>query len=309
MNILIELPTWLGDTVMVTPSIKILMKKYPNARIDIIGTKSSIELLSNLPNLENSFAFNKTVKSMLILRKKLNKYTFFISYRSSLRTKILNFFIRKDKFFQYKKSNIYEHQVVKYSNFINNICGTTFKSEKLDLYSSNKRLIQSPKKIIGINPGAEYGSAKRWDEKNMLNFVEMIAEKFYVVVFGGVSEIEISGKIEKLLSKNKENEYLNLAGKTSISELKEFISSVDMFVTGDTGPMHEAAAMQIPTIAIFGPTKNKETSQWKNDKGIILSTDISCRPCMKRVCPLGHHNCMKLITPDMVLKQVNLLIN
>ena len=68
--------------------------------------------------------------------------------------------------------------------------------------------------------------------------------------------------------------------------------------------MHVAAAYQVPTVAIFGPTKHKETSQWKNKKSKIVRLDMDCAPCMKRECPLKHHECMKNITAQEVIQAV-----
>jgi len=83
------------------------------------------------------------------------------------------------------------------------------------------------------------------------------------------------------------------------------ISNLDLFITGDSGPMHVAAAFQVPTVAIFGPTKDDETSQWMNEKSLIVKKNLDCQPCMKRTCPLQHHNCMKLIKAIEVLDVVN----
>ena len=101
--------------------------------------------------------------------------------------------------------------------------------------------------------------------------------------------------------------YKNLAGYTTITELINKISSLDLFITGDSGPMHIAAAFQIPTVAIFGPTKDKETSQWMNNKSIIVKKNLNCQPCMKRTCPLQHHDCMNLIKAVDVLNTVDKL--
>ena len=68
--------------------------------------------------------------------------------------------------------------------------------------------------------------------------------------------------------------------------------------------MHLAAAYQIPTVAIFGPTNDKETSQWMNEKSIIVKKNLECQPCMKRICPLKHHNCMSLLKAEEVLEAV-----
>ena len=59
--------------------------------------------------------------------------------------------------------------------------------------------------------------------------------------------------------------------------------------------MHIAASFEIPTISIFGPTRDEETSQWKNKKSKIVKKNLPCQPCMQRKCPLVHHNCMRLI--------------
>ena len=68
--------------------------------------------------------------------------------------------------------------------------------------------------------------------------------------------------------------------------------------------MHIAAAFGIPTVAIFGPTRDLETHQWGNPKEMIIRKELECSPCMKRVCPLKHHDCMKLITAVDVLNRI-----
>ena len=96
--------------------------------------------------------------------------------------------------------------------------------------------------------------------------------------------------------------FKNLTGTTTISELVNHISSLDLFVTGDSGPMHIASSFQIPTIAIFGPTQDQYTSQWMNPKSEVVKTNLDCQPCMKRECPLKHNNCMNFIKAKRVLE-------
>ena len=158
--------------------------------------------------------------------------------------------------------------------------------------------------MLGINPGASYGSAKRWYPQEFAQVAAKLSSEYDIVIFGGPDEIDIAKDIEKSLIEKGVTNYQNLVGKTTIVELINQISSLDLFITGDSGPMHVAAAFQLPTVAIFGPTRDDETSQWMNEKSVIVKKNLDCQPCMQRTCPLKHHNCMKLIKADDVLKAV-----
>ena len=128
------------------------------------------------------------------------------------------------------------------------------------------------------------------------------------MIFGGPNETDIAGDIEKLLREQNVGNVNNLAGKTTIPELCSAIGGLDLFLTGDSGPMHVAAAYAVPTVAIFGPTKWLETSQWQNPKNLIVRHDLECAPCMKRSCPLKHHECMKGIEAGEVLEAVKKIL-
>ncbi|HIC39933.1 MAG TPA: lipopolysaccharide heptosyltransferase II, partial [Piscirickettsiaceae bacterium] len=195
------------------------------------------------------------------------------------------------------------HQVEKYNDFVNDSLSIDSTARKLQIYGYN--IAKSKKKILGINPGASYGSAKRWYPQEFAKVASELSAEYDIVIFGGPSEIDIAGDIEQALIDSSVKNYKNLAGNTTITELINKISSLDLFITGDSGPMHIAAAFQIPTVAIFGPTKDKETSQWMNKKSIIVKKNLNCQPCMKRTCPLQHHDCMNLIKAIDVLKAVN----
>ena len=121
-------------------------------------------------------------------------------------------------------------------------------------------------------------------------------------------ETNIAKDIERCLIEKGVSNYKNISAKTSINELISKIANLDLFITGDSGPMHIAAAFKIPTVAIFGPTEDKETSQWMNEKSLIVKKNLECQPCMKRKCPLKHHNCMKSIKSIDVLDAVNSII-
>lgn len=301
MNILIELPTWLGDAVMVTPSLENIRKKYPNADFSFIGPKSSIDLFVDFPRCNNLIPIRKN--NFEILRKflSIDRCDIFISYRSSFRITILKYFLPAKVKYQFNK-NIYKHghQVEKYNAFVNNVLGINFAPNKLKIYIKEKPQ-KKIKKIVGISPGAAYGSAKRWTIEGFKEVAFELSKNYQIILLGSKKEIDICNSIENFLRKNNLLNFINLAGKTNIQELAIRISNIDLFITGDSGPMHIAAAFQVPTISIFGPTNDQDTCQWKNQKSKTIKRNYECQPCMKRKCPLGHQKCMKDITAEEVI--------
>jgi heptosyltransferase II len=304
MNILIELPNWLGDTVMATPAIENLANFYKDPKITLIGSLISIETVKNHPKVVKTYVLDKKLfniyKSLIILEE----FDVFFSFRSSFRAKIIKFFVSSQKKFQFDNSkyNI-GHQVEKYNNFINASLNINSSAGGLIIHN-DENVIKGKNKILGINPGASYGSSKRWYPEKFAEVAVALSSKYDIIIFGGPDEKDMAADIESHLIKKRVNNFKNLAAKTKIRDLITQISRLDLFLTGDTGPMHIAAAFKIPTVAIFGPTKDAETSQWMNQKSTILKKSLACQPCMKRSCPLGHHNCMKLIEAKDVLNLI-----
>jgi len=295
VKILLELPTWLGDSIMTTPAIENLLDSNKLIELSVIGNPNVISLFNKHPRIHKRIVLRKKYHLLFFQALTLEKYDFFISFRSSLRSKFMSFLVRSNKKFLYKKNKFnFGHQVERYNNFINEIFKK--KSTPGNLLISGYSSIHKEEKVIGLNPGASYGSAKRWYPEKFAELIELLGQHYHFKIFGGGNEIAISDDIEKILLEKKILNYSNLAGKTSMEDLVSEIASLDFFITGDSGPMHIAAAFDIPTISIFGPTHVTETCQWKNDKSVIIKKNLDCQPCMKRVCPLKHHRCMKDIS-------------
>jgi len=310
MRILIELPTWLGDCVMATPAIENIVNFDNDAQITFIGSFVAIESMKNHPKVVKTTVLNKKYSVLYKTAKILGDFDVFFSFRSSTRSKFLKFLISAKNKYQFDKNKYQNcHQVEKYNDFVNDSLKSNFPAGKLVLRTNNSKLNikHSLLKTLGINPGASYGSAKRWYPEEFAKVAGELSSQYDIVIFGGPGEKDMADDIEKMLIKNHVTNYQNLAGNTTIVELIEHISKLSLFVTGDSGPMHVAAAFQVPTVAIFGPTKDDETSQWMNTKNAIVKKDLDCQPCMQRTCPLKHHNCMKHIEADDVLDSIKKL--
>ena len=308
MKIFIEIPTRLGNAIMTTPAIQNIIKTYPDAKITLLGSFVSTQAFKDYPNIEKVLVDDtkksgNRYKNLISLAKSIGKVEIAISFRRSFSSKFMMFFVKAKKKFNYKRLTKQEiHLCIRYNDFVNKVLNLNNKVGDLKLYF---KPFSYPKPTLGINPGATYGSAKRWYPNEFAKVAITLASKYDIVIFGGPAETDIANDIEKELIKNGITNYQNLAGKTTIPELIEKIAGLDLFITNDSGPMHIAAAYKTKTIAIFGPTKFTETNQWNNDKnGLIVTKNLECAPCMKRSCPLKHHNCMKEITADDVLKAV-----
>lgn len=308
MKILIELPTWLGDTVMATPAIENLVNHFKNVEITLLGSLVSIAALKNHPKVFKTYVLEKKYINLYKTLKNFDEFDVFFSFRSSLRSKFIKLCISSKSKYQFdNKKYINNHQVEKYNNFINDSLNINSFASKLILHAKEKNTDRK-NKLLGINPGATYGNSKRWYPKKFADVAMDLSNEYDIIIFGGPDEKDIASDIEKHLIDNGVENYQNLAAKTSISELINKIANLDLFVTGDSGPMHLAAAFQVPTVAIFGSTNDKETSQWMNEKSMIVKNNLGCQPCMRRSCPLKHHNCMKKVQASDVLEAVKILI-
>ncbi|BBG66522.1 ADP-heptose--lipooligosaccharide heptosyltransferase II [Hydrogenimonas sp.] len=322
MKILIELPTWLGDAVMATPALENLFAAYPEAEITIVGSYVSTEALKVHPRI-NRVVIDKTKSggfrplNIYRLSKELQKHDLALSFRSHFYSKLLLLLTGTPKRYIYKKTSIDHrlstidsaqsaaHQVQRYQSFINGITGRNDLPGPLKLYWPAKSF---ERQTLGINPGATYGSAKRWYPEKFAEVAAELSDRFDILIFGGPGERKIAADIERAVHEKGVEKVKNIAGETTIPELCSLIGGLDLFITGDSGPMHIAAAYSVPTVAVFGPTRHKETCQWMNQKSVIVRHDLECAPCMKRTCPIKTHECMKGIEASEVTEAANRLL-
>jgi len=313
VKIFIEIPTWLGDAVMTTPAIENIVKTNPDAKLTIYGSYVSTRLFLHHPSVEKIFVDESKKEGFRYLNlyrdaKKVGSFDIALSFRKNFTTQYLLFFLGVKKRYIYERYTKKEiHQVKRYNDFVNKSFNINTTPDKLKIYGYESK-DKTDKKLLGLNPGATYGSAKRWYPEEFAKVAIEMSKDYDIVIFGGPNEDEIAGDIEKLLVDAGVKNYQNLAAKTSVEELISGISKLDLFVTNDSGPMHLAAAFAVPTVSVFGPTKYTETNQWMNEKGAIVTKDLECAPCMKRTCPLEHHDCMKLISAQDVIKKIKEIV-
>nr|WP_314041311.1 lipopolysaccharide heptosyltransferase II [Campylobacter showae] len=278
-------------------------------KIVFFGSFAACELFKAHPNCECAIVDNSKKAKFRLWRlfwqaRSLGKFDAAFSFRSSFASKILLFGARAGRKLIFQKNNDSAHQVQKYLKFVKSALNLKRADDKLKLYFEPRKF-DAP--VLGLNPGASYGSAKRWYPAYFAQVALHFKDKFKIIIFGGAGERDMCEQIEQILRENGA-ECENLAGKTSVRELCEMIGGIGqsggIFVTNDSGPMHIAAAYKTPTIALFGPTRFTQTCPWRNDNARILHLNLECMPCMKRVCPLKTHACMKDLSPQAVIETI-----
>ena len=150
MKVLIELPTWLGDAVMVTPAIENIINFHDDIEITLIGSFISVEALKNHPKVVKTDILSKKYLSLYKTCKELGKFDVFLSFRSSFRSKFLKFLISAKNKYQFDKNKYQNrHQVEKYNDFVNDSLNTNFPAGKLTLSTINHQ--PSTNKTVGLN--------------------------------------------------------------------------------------------------------------------------------------------------------------
>ena len=159
------------------------------------------------------------------------------------------------------------------------------------------------KKLAIFCPGAEYGPAKRWPQEYFAKLGDQLLERGFSLCLLGSSKDGAVG--DAIVTKSRDRMF-NLCGKTDLTQAVYLLASADLVVTNDSGLMHIAAALDRPQVALFGSSSHGFTPPL-SPQAKVLSLNLACSPCFKRECPLGHFNCMKQLTPDLVMATINSL--
>lgn len=149
--------------------------------------------------------------------------------------------------------------------------------------------------IVGVSPGAAYGSAKRWLPDRFAASAARLASEMEgsVAVFGSATERSMCEEVARAAGGR------NFAGETTLGEFIELTAACSIFLTNDSGAMHIASALGVPSVTVFGPTNEAATGPL-GPLARIIREPVDCAPCLLRECPIDHR-CMTRVTPDHVV--------
>jgi heptosyltransferase-2 len=311
-KILIRSTNWIGDAIMTTPAVRTIRSNFPKAHISVLVHPWVADVFSASPHVDEIINYNKKtnhkgLSGMRALGRKLAEQEFDMAillqnaFEAALLTKLATIPVRAGysrdcrgllltHSVTLKKEIRKIHQVHYYQGLLKEL-GLTCGPDELFLSLSDKdkkwandlisqnRTVGGP--IIGLNPGAAYGPAKRWPAEKYGDLAaELVGElDATVVVFGTDDDKEAVRIIKKRAGKN----ILNLCGKTTLSQAMAMIDACECFVTNDSGLMHVGAALKTPLVSIFGSTNHITTGPFSKNS-IVLRKDLSCSPCLKTHC-------------------------
>jgi ADP-heptose:LPS heptosyltransferase len=179
--------------------------------------------------------------------------------------------------------------------------GGETKTKWMDLFG---RLEATGELVVGINPGGDRNN-RRWDPNRYAEVADRLAEGMgaRIVLLGGPSETAVAQSIEITM----QNKPINLSGQLNLNDLAYVLSKLDLLITNDSGPMHMAAALGVPLVAVFGPEDPARLGPYTAPRFYrIVSGFVPCSPCKKSTC--DSMLCLDAVSPDEVLRKCESLM-
>lgn len=331
-KILVRGVNWIGDAVMTLPALTALRKGLPGAEISLLVKPWVSAVFEHNPSLDNIILYSDShcgmigkLKLSMMLRKR--RFCRSILFQNAFDAALISFISGIKERIGYnrdgrgflltrpvpvpRKGN-QTHQIFYYLNLLEQ---AGLKAEYENPYihiileerlHARESLAILKRPVLGLNPGATYGSAKRWFPERFAEVANWFISDTggSVVLFGGGSEVDVAdGIYKKVIPEFRTSRsLLSLAGKTSLRELISLISECDVFLTNDSGPLHIAYAVRTPLVAIFGSTDPLLTGPPPGNAhgSVVIKPDISCSPCFERTCRNNDMRCMYAIASDEV---------
>ena len=313
-NLLLRSPNWLGDACMAFPAVRALRNGRPDLRLTVFTPGKLADLWKSLGIIddiitkdgkEGLFAVAKRIKdrahfdaAILFTNSTRSTLEFWLAdiprlvgFKGSLRSKLMHQITPEQK-----PGTPPEHQAHKYMR-LSKHCGALVDNP--EFFAAGRPVAMQDGIVrIGIVAGAEYGPAKRWPMDRFAETANRLSHTLAQIewqLFGAPAEKEQGEQLSALLT----GRHHNWVGKTSLTELIQLLRGCTLLLTNDTGTMHLAAALGVPTVTIFGSTEPVLTGPL-GDRHVIVRYHVACSPCFKRECPFGHYECMTAITPTQV---------
>ena len=320
MNILVIRFSSLGDLVTLEPTFRAIKHFYNDSKISFLTTGVGKALYQDTDYFDeyimhkgviSSIKQLKSIKFDLIINLQCNKPSHYISLFLKKELIVNKSYNLTQKLLGIKAKSKTIKEIIEATKFIskdeiNNYFNETKEYIKLPVGKEQFFKDKNEKKYIAISIGtSERWLSKKWGVNNYLNLIKKLVEINYLIILIG-SELELE-ESEFILKNFQNNEVISFVNKTNLTQLKNLLAEVDLYIGNDSGPSHIAAGVGINTITIFGSTDIKHCVKFMPYTGIHEylkpSKDIKCHPCYKTKCPTNME-CMASISVESILNKI-----
>ncbi len=343
-KILVLAPNWVGDVVMATPAFRALRASFPAAEITLVIRPYVRKVLDGAPWFDRIVPFDRRRKGSLadavrvIRRFRAQGFDLAVVFPNAFSTALLARlggarkrvgYVRDRRAFLLTKAiprpgeepggpgAFQPVYMADYYLDLAKAAGAEPAGRLLELFLTPEterktRALFSDlgvgdrDRLVGLNPGAAFGSSKCWMPERFAEAGDRLAERLGArcLVLAGPGEEEVQRTIA---SSMRSGPLVPPPEAVPLDVLKGVVARLDLLVTNDTGPRHFANAFRVPSVVLMGPTDPRYTHSG-DERAVVLRADVDCGPCHLKTCPTDHR-CMKALTPGMVVEAAEALLS
>ena len=337
-KIFVKSVNWVGDAVLVTPTLRVLRRVFPEAEVTLLARPSVADVFEANPDIDRLWVADERGSTRrfreIAARVRRERFDLGIALPNSFASALLLAMGRTRRRLGYKRDGrgflltdavkptpeiLKVHEVEYYLNLLSGFCDLEAQTRELVVRPApdTDRLVRKALEkegffdealkdapLMGISPGAAFGTAKRWLPKRFATVANHLTEKYgaRVLVLGSESERDVGEEIARAAK----CPVTILSGAIPLRVAIALMNRLRLFITNDSGAMHLAAAIGVPVVAVFGPTKPENTSPYHPRAVVVRHEDVDCpdHPCMSRHCS-RENTCMRSVLVEDVVRAVD----
>lgn len=338
-RILIRSANWVGDAIMMTPAVRAVRRNYPSAQITLLVKPWVAPVFAHNPDIDELMVYQADARHAgwaglwrLAMDIRRRRFDLAILFQNAFEAALLSYLARIPERMGFTTDGrtalltrrirtwrpLKQGHLIDYYLGLLTGAGMTLHGRQLTLMitpdeqrDARRLLAQKGGRdipfLVGLNPGAAHGTAKRWLTSRFAEVGrQMILDHgAKVILFGGPDEAGLGRQLAMDIGSGS----INLCGRTSLRQALALIGQCNLFVTNDSGLMHAASALNIPLVAIIGPTNPTATGPGNKASRLVQRPDAcELSPCLKPTCPISDRRCMTAISVDMVMAAARALL-
>jgi len=343
MKIVVFCPNWVGDAVMATPTLRAFRDRFPDAEITGLMLRTISDTLAGNPWIDRNILLEDCGPSGwrrwagVVKRLRAERFDLAVLLTNSILTGAVSWLGKSTRRVGYDREcrgvlltdrldagwtwrGYQPNPLIDYYLRLAEQVGAKQHSRQMELFLEPsdrtaadelwQRLgIHRNQTVVALNPGAAFGPAKRWPGESFSELARRLVDerRAKVIVLCGPQERELARQIAAG-SERSSSVFAMSEEKISIGLSKAIIAQSSLLVSTDSGPRHFAPAFGVPIVALFGPTHIEWTETYYPGE-VKLQKSVPCGPCQRRVCPQGHHRCMKELGVDDVFRAATRLLD